>query len=165
VNSGRQEFLKQFVSAAVERTHHAARYAADSVKIPYPGGDVPADTGVCSDEVIRAYHAVGVDLQKEVHEDMKQSFSSYPHPIKPSGRRLRSWRINHLGPRGNVPHIGIVLDQRSLLRGRYMIVHNVFWRIIRKSKSQHSIQTAIGSQYDLFTSVIAPDFKAACSGG
>ena len=64
------------MSAAIERTHHTARYAADSVKIPYPGGDVLADASVCSDEVIRAYHAVGVDLQKEVHEDMKQSFSS-----------------------------------------------------------------------------------------
>jgi len=82
VNSGRQDFLKQFVAAAIERTHHTVRYLADYVKIPYPGGDVPAGTGVCSDEVIRAYRTLGVDLQKEVHEDMEQSFSSYPHPIK-----------------------------------------------------------------------------------
>lgn len=58
------------------------RYVADCVKIPYPEGDVPADTGVCRDEVIRAFRTLGVDLQKEVHEDRAQSFSSYPHPIK-----------------------------------------------------------------------------------
>jgi uncharacterized protein YijF (DUF1287 family) len=152
-----REFLKRLVAAAIERTHHAARYDPAYVKIPYPGGDVPADTGVCTAEVIRAYRAVGVDLQKEVHEDMERSLSAYP-------RRLRwlSWRpdanIDHrrvpnlmiffsrkgetrgitsraedyapgdlvtwdLG--GNVPHIGIVVDQKSGVGGRYMMVHNI----------------------------------------
>jgi len=74
----RQEFLKRLVAAAIERTRHAVRYDSAYVGIPYPGGDVPADTGVCTDEVIRAYRAVGVDLQKEVHEDMKHNFSAYP---------------------------------------------------------------------------------------
>jgi uncharacterized protein YijF (DUF1287 family) len=59
-----------------------------------PGGDVPADTGVCTDEVIRTYRAVGVDLQKEVHEDMEQNFSSYP-------RRWR-WLSGH--PDTNIDH-------------------------------------------------------------
>jgi uncharacterized protein YijF (DUF1287 family) len=52
------------------------------VRIPYPGGDVPADTGVCTDEVIRSYRAVGIDLQKEVHEDMEKDFSAYPRKWK-----------------------------------------------------------------------------------
>jgi uncharacterized protein YijF (DUF1287 family) len=156
-NSARQDFLKRFVSAAIERTHHTVRYVASYVKIPYPGGDVPADTGVCSDEVIRAFRAVGVDLQKEVHEDMKQSFSSYPHPIKWFALRpdanidprrvpnlmaffsrkgeslLVSRRAEDYTPGelvtwdlgGNAPHIGIVVDKRSLSGERYMIVHNV----------------------------------------
>jgi uncharacterized protein YijF (DUF1287 family) len=46
--------------------------------IPYPDGDVPLETGVCSDVVIRAYRALGVDLQKEVHQDMSKRFSQYP---------------------------------------------------------------------------------------
>ena len=75
----RAEFLKRLVSAAIERTHHSVRYDPAYVAIPYPGGDVPAGTGVCTDEVIRAYRAVGVDLQKEVHEDMKRNFAAYPH--------------------------------------------------------------------------------------
>jgi uncharacterized protein YijF (DUF1287 family) len=46
------------------------------------GGDVPADTGVCTDEIIRSCRALGVDLQKEVHEDMVQNFSIYPQRWK-----------------------------------------------------------------------------------
>jgi uncharacterized protein YijF (DUF1287 family) len=85
--AGRQEFLKKLAAAAVERTQHVVRYEPAYVGIPYPGGDVPADTGVCTDEVIRVYRAVGVDLQKEVHEDMKKNFSEYPHiGAKPAKR-------------------------------------------------------------------------------
>src|SRR5262250_3132571 len=73
-----QDFLSRLVAAAVERTHHLVRYVPNYVRIPYPGGDVPPDTGVCTDEVIRSYRAVGVDLQKEVHEDMERNFSAYP---------------------------------------------------------------------------------------
>jgi uncharacterized protein YijF (DUF1287 family) len=58
------EFLRKLSAAAIERTHHSVRYVSDYVHIPYPGGDVPADTGVCTDEVIRSYRAVGIDLQK-----------------------------------------------------------------------------------------------------
>lgn len=39
---------------------------------------MPADTGVRTDEVIRSYRALGIDLQKEVHEDMEKNFSAYP---------------------------------------------------------------------------------------
>jgi len=73
-----QRFLDRFVAAAMERTHHVVRYDPAYVRIPYPGGDVPTSTGVCTDEVIRAYRAVGVDLQKEVHEDMATHISAYP---------------------------------------------------------------------------------------
>lgn len=80
--AARQEFLNRLMAAAIERTHHPARYDPAYVHIPYPGGDVPADTGVCTDEVIRSYRAVGIDLQKEVHEDMEKNFSAYPRKWK-----------------------------------------------------------------------------------
>ena len=73
-----QDFLRGLSAAAIERTHHIVRYDPAYVRIPYPGGDVPADTGVCTDEVIRSYRALGIDLQKEVHEDMAANFSAYP---------------------------------------------------------------------------------------
>jgi uncharacterized protein YijF (DUF1287 family) len=77
--SNRDEFTRRLVAAAIERTHHSVRYVSDYAAIPYPGGDVPDDTGVCTDEVIRSYRVVGVDLQKEVHEDMVSNFDAYPH--------------------------------------------------------------------------------------
>jgi uncharacterized protein len=78
----RREFLRHLVNAAIERTSHRVRYDPSYVRMSYPGGDVPADTGVCTDEIIRSYRAVGVDLQKEVHEDMVQNFSTYPRKWK-----------------------------------------------------------------------------------
>ena len=71
-------FLDKLVEAAIERTTHEVRYDAAYFKIDYPNGDVPAEVGVCTDEVIRSYRAVGVDLQKEVHEDMAANFAAYP---------------------------------------------------------------------------------------
>ena len=92
--SRRREFLKNLVAAAVERTHHVVRYEPAYVRIPYPGGDVPADTGVCTDEIIRSYRSVGVDLQKEVHEDMATNFDLYP----------RRWRWLSSRPDANIDH-------------------------------------------------------------
>jgi hypothetical protein len=74
-----QQFLQKLVVAAIERTHHTVRYDPAYVHIPYPNGDVPSETGVRTDEIIRAYRTVGVDLQKEVHEDMVDNFSAYPN--------------------------------------------------------------------------------------
>lgn len=71
-------FLDRLSDAAVERTSHAVRYDPTYFVIDYPGGDVPAEVGVCTDEVIRSYRALGVDLQQLVHEDMKTNFSLYP---------------------------------------------------------------------------------------
>src|SRR5215469_18427359 len=76
--ASRADFTRRLVAAAVERTHQTVRYESAYAGIPYPGGDVPADTGACTDEVIRAYRAVGVDLQKEVHQDMVANFDLYP---------------------------------------------------------------------------------------
>jgi uncharacterized protein YijF (DUF1287 family) len=83
----RKAFLVKLSTAAVERTHLAVRYDPAYVRIPYPNGDVPANTGVCTDEVIRSYRALGIDLQKEVHEDMQQNLSVYPNQ--------RRWMLSH----------------------------------------------------------------------
>jgi len=65
-------------AAALERTHHRVVYDPAYVRLAYPGGDVAADRGVCADLVIRAYRALGIDLQQAVHEDMKAAFAAYP---------------------------------------------------------------------------------------
>lgn len=155
--TARQEFLKKLVAAAEERTHHTVRYDPAYVRIPYPGGDVPENTGVCTDEVIRSYRAAGIDLQKEVHEDMERNFSAYP--------QQRRWLLSHTDTNidhrrvpnlmvffsrkgetlaitedsadylpgdivtwdlgGRVPHIGIVVHEKSAEGGHHLIVHNI----------------------------------------
>lgn len=156
-SAARADFTRRLVAAAIERTHHTVRYDPAYVRIQYPGGDVPPDTGVCTDEIIRSYRAVGVDLQKEVHEDMAKNFDAYPrkwrwlraHPDPNiDHRRVPNLQVlfNRKGESlpitnrtedykpgdmvtwdlgGNVPHIGIVVDQKDHLSGRYMVVHNI----------------------------------------
>lgn len=71
-------FEKDFILAAYERLEHEVTYDGSYRSIPYPGGDVPGNIGVCTDVIIRTYRKIGVDLQKLVHEDMVPNFSSYP---------------------------------------------------------------------------------------
>src|SRR3989454_6301935 len=70
--------LQQVVESAIEQTSLTTGYDPSYVKINYPNGDVPLDRGVCSDVIVRAFRKGGIDLQKEVHEDMGQNFSAYP---------------------------------------------------------------------------------------
>ncbi|HET8966549.1 MAG TPA: DUF1287 domain-containing protein [Candidatus Acidoferrum sp.] len=93
-----EQFFRVFVAAADERTHHTVRYDPSYIQIPYPGGDVPATTGVCTDEVIRAYRAAGVDLQKEVHEDMLAHRTAYPR------KWVTSRRVSAGGTDTNIDH-------------------------------------------------------------
>lgn len=73
-----EDFGERLSAAAIERTTHRVVYDPAYTIIPYPMGDVPADRGVCSDVVVRAMRAVGVDLQQRVHEDMRENFAEYP---------------------------------------------------------------------------------------
>ena len=96
------------MAAAIERTNHSVRYFSAYVHITYPGGDVPADTGVCSDEIIRAYRAVGVDLQKEVHEDIVNHWVDYPAKSK--------WHQEHPDPsidHRRVPNLMVFFSRKG----------------------------------------------------
>jgi uncharacterized protein len=71
--------VKKVIDAAIEQTNITQSYDPSYVKLAYPNGDVPMQTGVCSDVVIRAFRKVNIDLQKEVHEDMARNFALYPN--------------------------------------------------------------------------------------
>ena len=71
--------IKKLLESAFKQTEITKNYDPNYVVIAYPNGDVPPETGVCSDVVIRAFRNAGVDLQKEVHEDMAGNFSVYPN--------------------------------------------------------------------------------------
>lgn len=149
------DFGQKLSKAALERTIHSVRYDGSYKAISYPNGDVPGDTGVCTDVVIRSYRVLGIDLQKRVHEEMKAHFSAFPnqwglkrtdanidHRRVPNlqvffSRKGKSLKVTH-SPKdyqsgdivtwlldNNLPHIGIVVDQRSADGKRPLIVHNI----------------------------------------
>jgi uncharacterized protein len=129
-------------------------YESAYVHLGYPGGDVPLETGVCADVVVRAFRGIGIDLQFGVHEDMKANLEAYPQPFGPAPpdsnidhRRVHNLqtyftrRGMELPPSidgadylpGDVvtwtvagyPHIGMVGAEPALTGDRYKIVHNI----------------------------------------
>jgi uncharacterized protein len=144
----------QLVRAAREQTKTRVTYDATYTRIGYPMGDVPADRGVCTDVVIRACRATGIDLQVLIHEDMRANFQRYParwgltktdtnidHRRVPNlqtflerkGARLNDASAAKYLPGdlmtwmlpGNLPHIGIVSDREASDFGRPLIIHNI----------------------------------------
>ena len=70
--------LQQVIDGAVAQAGLTTGYDPSYVTIQYPMGDVPINTGVCADVLVRAFRKAGVDLQQEVHEDMKRAWDAYP---------------------------------------------------------------------------------------
>lgn len=85
-------FGARLAEAALTLTKDQVRYDPTYRVLPYPNGDVPANIGVCTDVVIRAYRKLGIDLQQKVHEDMKANFSAYP---KTWGLKRPDTNIDH----------------------------------------------------------------------
>ncbi|MEH6630942.1 MAG: DUF1287 domain-containing protein [Halopseudomonas aestusnigri] len=91
-------FGSALAEVALDRTEQSVIYDGSYHAMSYPGGDVPADIGVCSDVVIRSYRALDIDLQKLVHEDMRASFASYPKiwGLKSTDRNIDHRRVPNL---------------------------------------------------------------------
>jgi len=153
--SGEAQFAEKLASEALLLIEQEVVYDPAYYNIDYPNGDVPAGRGVCTDVVIRAYRAVGIDLQEEVHEDMLGHFDLYP---KIWGLRQPDSNIDHrrvpnlmryferfgtekaISARatdylpgdivcwnlgGAITHIGIISDERSMDGSRPLVVHNI----------------------------------------
>src|SRR6185436_10016193 len=147
--------LKRLIDGATEQVGITTGYDPSYQKLEYPNGDVPIETGVCSDVIVRAFRNTGTDLQKEVHEDMKSNFSSYPTKWGLSGtdRNIDHRRVPNLqtyfarkGKQvattgnadtfmpgdivtwdlgGGVDHVGLVVNVWYKPSQRYLIVHNI----------------------------------------
>jgi len=152
---GQDDFYARMNVAAISLTQQEVVYDPGYYSIDYPNGDVPADRGVCTDVVIRAYRKLGIDLQREVHEDMTAHFNLYPDIWGLSGpdpnidhRRVpnlmkffqrygiekeitqnpEDYQPGHIvcwNLGGSVTHIGIVVDRKSGDGKRYLVVHNI----------------------------------------
>jgi len=155
ITAGQTSFYAKLSVAAIGLTNQKVKYDPGYFKMDYPNGDVPADKGACTDVVIRAYRKLGIDLQKEVHEDMLSDFGRYPknwglaQPDKNIDHRrvpnLMTFFTRHgtvlkitSNPEiyspgdivcwnlgGAVTHIGIVVDKKSPDGKRYLMVHNI----------------------------------------
>ncbi len=153
--AGQTDYGIKVATAAEELTKDKVIYNGRYFKIPYPNGDVPKSYGVCTDVVIRAYRKLGIDLQKEVHEDMQTHFSNYPknwglkktdtnidHRRVPNLRTFFSRKGKSIAITQNavdylpgdivswqldngLTHIGIVSKTKSKDKKRYLIVHNI----------------------------------------
>ena len=141
------------VAAAKAQIGVTVVYDPSYVRLAYPGGDVAIDRGVCTDVLIRAYRAIGIDLQVEVHIDMVKHFANYPR----TGLRKPDSNIDHRRVRnlatyftrrgaavpqtldpadylagdivmwdvGGLAHTGLVADTTEPGTSRHLIVHNI----------------------------------------
>jgi uncharacterized protein YijF (DUF1287 family) len=101
-------FGEKLSNAAISIINKKVIYTPDYVKIKYPNGDVPAKTGVCTDVIIRAYRKLNIDLQKEVHEDMKANFTKYPN-LEKWGLKTTDKNIDHR----RVPNLEVFFGRKG----------------------------------------------------
>jgi len=150
-----QDFFQQVSACALDLIDNSIVYDPAYFSIKYPNGDVPEGKGVCTDVVIRTYRKMGIDLQKEVHEDMKNNFNLYPKTwgLKRTDTNIDHRRVPNLmtffkrhqaeklitntsadykpgdivcwNLGGAITHIGIVIHQKSEDKQRHLIVHNI----------------------------------------
>lgn len=143
------------VSAARSQIGITTDYDGSYVSLRYPNGDVPIHTGVCTDVVIRALRkSHDLDLQKQLHIDMKAHFSKYPKRwgLKRPDRNIDHRRVPNLRTyfkrkhlhfpvtkdstkflpgdlvtctvSGRLPHIMIVSDKKNA-SGVPLVIHNI----------------------------------------
>ncbi|MGL6209548.1 MAG: DUF1287 domain-containing protein [Paracoccaceae bacterium] len=87
------------ITAARTQVGVTVIYDPAYVSLAFPGGDVPAERGVCTDVVIRALRdAWGIDLQLAVNRDMKAAFTAYPPlwGLKTTDRNIDHRRVPNL---------------------------------------------------------------------
>ncbi len=148
-------FSSRLADSAFTLTKQKVQYDPAYFRINYPMGDVPAGKGVCTDVIIRAYRKLGVDFQKEVHEDMQAHFQLYPKNwgMKTTDKNIDHRRVPNLmtffGRKGTtkkssdlatdyspgdivcwnlgggITHIGIVSNKKSTDGARPLIIHNI----------------------------------------
>lgn len=138
--------------AAARQVGVTTLYDPSYVRLAYPNGDVPMERGVCADVIIRAFRALGVDLQVEVHQDMKKAFSAYPRNwgLRSPDRNIDHRRVPNLMkyfdrkgkslslesayepgdvvawrlPQG-LHHIGVMAEERVPGTDRFFVIHNI----------------------------------------
>ena len=108
LQTANKPFTTKLSDAALSIIDPNVIYDPSYFGIKYPNGDIPKNKGVCTDVIIRAYRKLGIDLQKEVHEDMKSHFSKYPN-LKKWGMTKTDTNIDHR----RVPNLEIFFERKG----------------------------------------------------
>jgi uncharacterized protein YijF (DUF1287 family) len=144
---------EKVIDHAIWQTTQDVTYDGRYIGIPYPNGDVPANIGVCTDVVIRAYRAINKDLQQLIHEDMLKAREAYNKRYKTKvldtsidHRRTQNMQTYFTRHGKKLPiskngsdykpgdlvfwdvaagHVGIVIDKKVPGTNRYYVVHNI----------------------------------------
>ena len=152
---GQGDFFNELADSSLTLTYQFVEYDPSYFQLDYPNGDVPPNKGVCTDVVIRAYRKLKIDLQKEVHEDMKAHFDAYPKiwgllrpdknidhrrvpnlmtffkrhgtvlPITQHSTDYKPGDIVCWNLGGATTHIGIVSNKKVKNGTRFLIIHNI----------------------------------------
>ncbi len=145
--------IAQVIEGAHQQVGTTLYYDGSYRPIPFPGGDVPIERGVCTDVIVRAYRHAGIDLQLLINRDMSRAFQSYPglwglsqpdpnidhrrvpnlamffrrhgQSVPVSFRRedYRAGDIVTWRLPSGVTHIGLISDR--LMSGRLLVIHNI----------------------------------------
>ncbi len=153
--AGVAEQVEAVLAAARSQIGVTTVYDGSYQRLTYPGGDLPAERGVCTDVLIRSFRASGVDLQRLVHEDMVRAFSAYPNPwgLARPDPNIDHRRVLNLAAffrrqgasvpvtdrpsdylpgdvvtwrlPSGLPHIGLVSSTRAPGTDRPLVIHNI----------------------------------------
>jgi len=85
---------------------NAAVYSGGYQQLDFPGGDVPRDTGVCTDVIVRALRNAGLDLQAEVQREIRRAPRAFPMVARPNPN------IDHRRVKTVLPYFERRWDQR-----------------------------------------------------
>lgn len=108
LQTANKPFTTKLSDAAITIINPNIIYDPSYFSIKYPKGDIPKNKGVCTDVIIRSYRKLGIDLQKEVHEDMRSHFSKYPN-LKKWGMTKTDCNIDHR----RVPNLEIFFERKG----------------------------------------------------
>jgi hypothetical protein len=147
-------FNNKLAIAGESIENSAIIYDGSYYSIDYPNGDVSSSIGVCTDVIIRAYRVLGIDLQKELHEDVIANREAYVRIKKPDKnidhRRVPNlatfFKLHgeilpitdnasdyrpgdiiwwNLSSDGVLNHIGLVVTEKSKDGKRHLVIHNI----------------------------------------
>ncbi|OGQ91158.1 MAG: hypothetical protein A2289_01155 [Deltaproteobacteria bacterium RIFOXYA12_FULL_58_15] len=130
--TGEAEEIQKLVDRARELALAKTTYDSAYRALNYPNGDPPSDVGVCTDIVVRAFRAIGKDLQSLVQEDMRKNFAIYQlrkrYQQKRPDPNIDHRRVNNLMTffARHGKSLAVSLDEPKLWKGGDIVIFDLY---------------------------------------